>query len=225
MKLKWYGHAAFLITAANGTTIITDPYTPETAGYLPITDAPDVVITSSDNDSFHCRADLIPGAPQVINALELARAGGIREVRGIPFRAIEAMEALDHRYHDPDQNGMYRFVVDGIHIGHLGDVGNPLSDEQIAFFSGLDVLLALAGGHPTIALDDLKAAIDRIQPRLIVPMHFRTLRYKPRNTFWIESFLSYFNDKDVDFACDWEVTLTRETLPPSTRVLVLTHAN
>lgn len=225
MKLKWYGHAAFLITAANGTTIITDPYTPETAGYLPITDAPDIVITSSDNDSFHCRADLIPGAPQIINALELARAGGIREVRGIPFRAIEAMEALDHRYHDPDQNGMYRFVVDGIHIGHLGDVGNPLSDEQIAFFSGLDVLLALAGGHPTIALDDLKAAIDRIQPRLIVPMHFRTLRYKPRNTFWIESFLSYFNDKDVDFACDWEVTLTRETLPPSTRVLVLTHAN
>lgn len=225
MKLKWYGHAAFLITAANGTTIITDPYTPETAGYLPITDAPDIVITSSDNDSFHCRADLIPGAPQVINALELARAGGIREVRGIPFRAIEAMEALDHRYHDPDQNGMYRFVVDGIHIGHLGDVGNPLSDEQIAFFSGLDVLLALAGGHPTIALDDLKAAIDRIQPRLIVPMHFRTLRYKPRNTFWIESFLSYFNDKDVDFACDWEVTLTRETLPPSPRVLVLTHAN
>jgi L-ascorbate metabolism protein UlaG (beta-lactamase superfamily) len=224
MKLKWYGHASFLITGENGVTIITDPYTPETSGYLPISDSPDIVIISSDNDSFHCRADLIPGSPIVINALALAQNGGERTEKGIPFRAIAAMEALDHRYHDPDQNGLYRFEVDGLHIGHMGDVGNPLSDEQMRFFEGLDVLLALAGDHPTIALPDLKTVIKRTQPHYVVPMHFRTLRYKPRNTFWIESFLNLFDDADVDFACDTEVTLTRDSLPSSTRVLVLTHA-
>lgn len=224
MKLKWYGHASFLITSSNGVTIITDPYTPETSGYLPIPDSPDFVVISSDNDSFHCRADLIPGQPMVINALQLAQNEGTLTEKGVVFQAIEAMEALDHQFHDPDQNGMYRFTVDGISIGHMGDIGNPLSEEQMQFFSGIDVLLALAGGHPTIALDDLFTVIQRTQPKLVVPMHFRTLRYKPRNTFWIQSFLNYFDPADVDFACDTEVTLSKDSLPEKTQVLILTHA-
>jgi L-ascorbate metabolism protein UlaG (beta-lactamase superfamily) len=223
MKLKWWGHACFLITADNGVKIITDPYTPTTSGYRPVTDEPDIVIMSSDNDSYHCRADLISGQPIVINALEVAQSGGQRVEKGITFTAIEAMEALDHREHDPDQNGMYRFVVDGISIGHLGDIGNPLTDQQIAFFAGVDILLSLTGGHPTIALDDLKNVIDEAKPKFVVPMHFRTLRYKPRNTFWIESFLQYFKNEDIDFACDSEVNLTVDMLPSLTRVLVLTH--
>lgn len=225
MKLKWYGQAAFSLTASDGLTVITDPYTPETAGYAPIPDPADVVITSSDNDSFHCRADLISGSPIVINALAVAQNGGTRTEKGVTFRAIEAMEALNHRYHDPDQNALYRFEMDGLQIGHMGDVGNALSAAQMDFFSGLDVLLALAGGHPTIELDDLKAVIDAVQPKLIVPMHFRTLRYKPRNIFWIQNFLDYFPNEQVDFACNYETTMTRESLPETTRVLVLTHAN
>lgn len=224
MKIKWLGHASFLITANNGTKIITDPYTPETSGYLPITDVADVAIVSSDNDTFHCRADLLPGNPLVINALKLAQEGGQVTEKGIVFQAIEAMEALDHQFHDPDQNGMYRFTVDDISIGHLGDIGNALTEEQLQFFAGVDVLLALAGGHPTIRLDDLKIVIDRTQPKLVIPMHFRTLRYKPRNTFWIQSFLNYFTPEEVEFACDYEVTLSKTNLPTKTQVMVLTHA-
>lgn len=227
MKLKWYGQASFLITADSGLMIITDPYTPETSGYAPVTEHADIVIRSSDNDSFHCRADLIPGTPTVITALDLARDGGETTVKGIPIHAIEAMESINHPSGHPDQNGMYRFVVDGIHIGHMGDVGNPLSDAQIAFFEGVDVLLALTGGHPTIDLDDLKTLIDGAQPRYIVPMHFRTLSYKPRKIHWIEAFLKYFDeDKDVDFAFGYETSLTRasiDALPSHPRVLVLDY--
>jgi L-ascorbate metabolism protein UlaG (beta-lactamase superfamily) len=223
MKLKWWGHACFLITAENGVKIITDPYTPATSGYRPVTDEPDIVIMSSGNDSYHCRADLVPGQPIVINALEVAQKGGQRIEKGVTFSAIEAMEALDHREHDPDQNGMYRFTVDGVSIGHLGDIGNPLNDQQIAFFAGVDILLSLTGGHPTLELDDLKKVIDQARPRIVVPMHFRTLRYKPRNTFWIDTFLQYFKNEDIDFACDNEVALTLDVLPLPTRVLVLTY--
>lgn len=224
MRLHWYGHAAFLIEAADGTRIITDPYTPETSGYDPIPDAPDIVIMSSDNDLFHCRADLIPGTPTVINALTVARQGGSVTHHGITFHAIEAMEALNHREHDPDQNGMYRFTVDGISIGHLGDMGNALSPAQLDFFHGVDVLLALAGGHPVLELTDLKVLIDEVKPRYVVPMHFRTLRYKPRNQYWIESFLGLFPADEVDFACATAITLTRDALPASTRAMILSHA-
>ena len=223
MKIKWYGHASFRITAANGITIITDPYTPETSGYKAFTESADIVIISSDNDSYHCRADLIPGSPTIINALELAQSGQSCTEYGVTFTAIKAMEALDHHEHDPDQNGMYRFEVDGISIGHMGDVGNALTTAQIEFFNNVDILLALAGGHPTIALDDLKILLDHTQPRLIIPMHFRTLRYKQRNTLWIQSFLDYFDVADVEFACDSEVELTPESLDEYT-VLVMDYA-
>lgn len=225
MKLKWYGHASFRITANNGTSIITDPYTPETSGYRAINERADVVIISSDNDSFHCRADLIPGNPTIINALKLAQSTKTQTENGITFEAIEAMEALNHRFHDPDQNGMYKFTVDGVSIAHIGDVGNPFSQEQLEFFQGIDIFLALAGGHPTIELDDLNTAIETIKPKLVVPMHFRTLTYKPRNTYWIESFLSYFDDKQIDFAIGSEIELKKENLPDQTRVLVLDYAN
>ena len=223
MKLKWYGHASFRLTSDSGVSVITDPYKPETAGYKSFTESADVVVISSDNDRFHCNADLIPGSPVVVNALELARYGGSTVVKGLEVRAVEAMEALNHREHHPDQNGMYRILIDGLWVGHMGDMGNALSREQLEFFSGVDVLLALAGGHPTLELDDLKTAIDFIQPKLVIPMHFRTLTDKPRNTLWIESFLSYFDDSRVDFACASEVEIRREDLPGETRVLVVDY--
>ncbi|MDX2006832.1 MAG: MBL fold metallo-hydrolase [Meiothermus sp.] len=224
MKLKWYGHASFRLTSSAGVGLITDPYDPQTAGYKPFTEPAEVVVISSDNDRFHCNAHLIPGNPKVINALELARDGGATNLYGLEVRAVEAMEALNHREHHPDQNGMYRILMDGISVGHMGDMGNALSQEQLEFFAGTDVLLALAGGHPTLELDDLKTAIDHIRPRLVVPMHFRTLTYRPRNTLWIESFLGYYPDAQVDFACASEVELWREDLPGETRVLVVDYA-
>jgi L-ascorbate metabolism protein UlaG (beta-lactamase superfamily) len=224
MNLKWYGHASFRITSSD-VSIITDPYTPETAGYKAISESADIVIISSDNDSFHCRADLIPGQPVIINALELARSAAPRTEKGITFHAVQAMEAHNHRFHDPDQNGMYKFDVDGLTVGHMGDVGNALVHEQLEFFKDVDILLALAGGHPTIELDDLKTAINAIKPKLIIPMHFRTLTYKPRNTFWIETFLKYFDDEQVEFACSSELELNRQTMPASTKVLVLDYAS
>lgn len=223
MKIKWYGHAAFRLTPERGPTVITDPYTPEGVGYAPIEDEADLVITSSDDDDAHCRADLIKGDPMVVNALQVALDGGRTDVGGLDIRAIEAAEWEEHPEHAPGQNAMYRFTLYGIDIAHMGDVGNPLSDRQIAFLEGVDVLLALAGGYLTIELDELKRVIDRARPKVVIPMHFRTLTYRPRNTHWIERFLSYFDDRDVDFACAAEVDLKRGDLPDETRVLVMDY--
>lgn len=224
MKLLWHGHACFRIASESGFEIVTDPYTPETSGYAPIVDAADMVVVSSQSDSFHDRHDLVPGEPFVVDALQVARSGGRIEHAGVVVEAIQAMEMEEHPFHDPEHNAMYRIEVDGIRIGHMGDMGNPFNDRQIAFFEGVDILLALAGDVPTIALDDLEEVVDRTRPRLVIPMHFRTLTYRPRNGLWIASFLSHFDDGQVDFAFAHEVQLTREELPEPTRVLVLDYA-
>lgn len=225
MKITWYGQSCFWIESSDGTKIVTDPYTPATAGYRPVDRAPHIVITSSDNDLFHCRHDLVPGPHVWIDALKTAQAGGgpsgSQEAQGVVVHAIEAMEALDHKFHDPDQNALYKFSVDGVTVGHMGDVGNALSPEQIDFYRDVDVLFAHAGGHPVIALEDMKRVLDQVQPKLVIPMHFRTLRYKPRNMFWINNFLSMFDEAIIDFACDCEVTVMPSTLPDHMRILVL----
>jgi L-ascorbate metabolism protein UlaG (beta-lactamase superfamily) len=223
MKLKWYGHASFRITSSAGASVITDPYDPRTSGYKPYIEPADVVVISSDNDSFHCNEHLVPGAHVTVNALELARGSKVRTEHGVVIRAIQAMEAERHRDYHPDQNGMYVLELDGLRVGHMGDVGNPFTLEQLEFFKGVDVLLALAGGFPTIELSDLKAVIDYARPKLVVPMHFRTLTYKPRSQLWIQTFLDLFDDAQVDFACASEVEIRAGNLPASTRVLVVDY--
>ncbi|MEL6689538.1 MAG: MBL fold metallo-hydrolase [Pseudomonadota bacterium] len=224
MDITWYGHAAFGLAPETGPRIVTDPYTPEGVGYPPITEPADLVIMSSDDDSAHCRGDLIQGQPEIVNALTIAQNGGKTEAKGVEITAIEAAEWDHHPEHEvPGQNGMYRFALDGLKCAHMGDVGNPLTLKQQEFFEDTDILFALAGGYLTILLPDLMEMIHRVQPKLVIPMHFRTLTYKPRNTMWIESFLAHFNDDDVEFACSPRVTLTRSDLPEKTQVLVMDY--
>ena len=221
MKLTWYGHASFRVTAEDGRSVVTDPYDPATSGYKPVTEPADVVVISSATDSFHCNAQLVPGEPVVVNSLELARSGAPRTVQGLTFYGIEAAEAPDHHEGHPEANGMVRFMVDGLSVGHMGDVGTPLSEAQLEFFGGIDVLLALAGGHPTIPLDALRNAVDRIKPKLVVPMHFDTPLYKLGNLEPVDVFLSHVEDIETKVAGSCEVHVTPADLPEKTQVLVL----
>ena len=90
--------------------------------------------------------------------------------KGVTFRAIESSEMYAHPEHEPDKCAMYRWEMDGISIGHMGDVGNPFTPEEYEFFRDLDVFLVLAGDVPTIDLGDLKQVIDRVGPKLVIPM-------------------------------------------------------
>ncbi|MEO1174699.1 MAG: Zn-dependent hydrolase, partial [Myxococcota bacterium] len=86
-----------------------------------------------------------------------------------------------------------------------------------------DILFALAGGYLTIELPDLMGLIHRTKPRLVIPMHFRTLTYRPRNTMWIESFLGHFREDRVDFAFHHDAEVSRDDLTDTTRVLVMDY--
>lgn len=225
MKIKWYGQAAFRLIPDTGPTIITDPYTPELLGYAPITDTADLVIRSSDDDTAHCRSDLILGDPIVVNGLEIAQSGGLVNAAGVSISAVEAAECDDHPDHDvPGKSGMSKFTLDGMVFAHMGDMGNDVTEDQLAFFEGVDVLFALTGGHPTTKLSDLRKIIDRANPSLVIPMHFRTLVYKPRAQFWVETFLNEYPEEQIDFAFGCEAEVSKASLPFETRVLALDYA-
>ena len=225
MKITWYGQASFGIEADTGLRIVTDPYDPETSGFKPVPDAADIVVMSSDNDTFHCNEHLVPkrDGAAVVNALTVAQSGGSTETHGMTIHAIQAMEHVDHHRHDPDQNGMYRFTLDGISIGHMGDMGNPFSEAQMKFFSGVDILLSHAGGFPVISLDELDRIVATVKPKLVIPMHFRTLCYKPQEMHFITEFLKHFPDDKTDFACASTTEISKSDLSGTGRALVLDY--
>jgi len=225
MKITWYGQASFGIESKAGTRIVTDPYDPDKAGFKPFPEQADVVIKSCSNDDFHDNDHLVPkreGA-SVIDALEVALGDGAVSSHGIGISAIEAMEHHLHPSGHPDQNAMYRFAVDGIEIGHMGDMGNDFSDQQIEFFAGVNVLLSHAGGFPVISLAELGRIVDRVKPNLVIPMHFRTLCFKPRQMLFINEFLDMFGEENTDFAFSCSTELHRDQLPEPVRHLVLDY--
>lgn len=225
MRITWYGQSSFGIETAGGTRVVTDPYDPDKAGFKPFPDPADIVIKSSSNDDFHDNDHLVPKKPgaAVIDALEVAKDGGGASSHGIDFRTIEAMEHDLHPSGHPDQNAMYRFGIDGIEVGHMGDMGNDFSDEQVEFFRGVHVLLGHAGGFPVISLEELKRIVELVRPNVVIPMHFRTLCYKPREMHFITGFLDLFGEETIDFAYGCGAELSLGDLPRPTRSLVLDY--
>ena len=223
VEFTWYGQASFGIVPANGLRIVTDPYDPEKAGFRPFPDPADIVIKSSSSDDFHDNDHLVPKNPgaTVIDALKVALDGGGTSSHGVRFAAIEAMEHSDHPSGHPDQNAMYRFSVDGLDIGHMGDMGNDFSDAQLEFFDGVNVLLGHAGGFPVITLEELMRVIGHVAPSVIIPMHYRTPEYIPRDMFTIDEFLRIFPEELVDAAGKSTITIDANGLPDTTRALVL----
>jgi L-ascorbate metabolism protein UlaG (beta-lactamase superfamily) len=222
VKIRFYAHASFRLEA-DGLAVITDPYTPgpHNSGFDPIGEPADVVVMSSATDPFHSDPSHVRGDPIVVNALELPPEGA--EVRGLHVRPFPAMESMTFDFgRDSDANAMYLFTLGGLRVLHMGDVGNPVSQEHIDALRGnVDVLFALAGAHATIALEDLDAAIEAIGPRGVIPMHY----YSSRGVLDIEpvdTFLERHPADSVTRVGRPELELTPELLPAEApRIYVL----
>lgn len=223
MKITWLGHASFLLET-DSLRIITDPYDPEDLKLAPVECATDIVIRSSPDDIAHAYVDSIPPGFDLLTATDFA--GSSASARGIEFKAIGALESLYRKggYRD---NALYRFRLEGVEIAHMGDVGNALDEEQLEFLSGTDLLFALAGGHPTIELEDLKQVIERVRPKLVIPMHFRV----PGPEFFmlpVEEFTGRYPHTQVTSVDSDSITLDAaelNALAPTPQIRVLRARN
>ncbi len=212
MKIKWLGHASFMITSETGTKIITDPYvTTENLNYGEIEESADIVTVSHEHTD-HSNVSAVRGSPEVVR--------GTAKVKGIDFKGIPA-------YHD-DAEGKSRgsntilcFEMDGIRVCHLGDLGHPLSDKQIAELGSVDILLIPVGGFYTIDAKVAGQVCDKLKPKVIVPMHFRN----DKCTFPIAGVDEFLQGKEGVSRLDTsEVEFKQGELPATTKIVVLKPA-
>ena len=214
MKVKWLGHASFLITSEDGTRIITDPYaTGMGISYGDIKENADVVTVSHDHGD-HNNAAAVSGNPQVV------KGAGVQEAKGIQFKGIAS-------FHDETQgsergpNTIFCFTVNGVSLCHLGDLGHQLSDEQAAEIGDLDVLMTPVGGFFTIDAAAATQIVEKLQPRVVIPMHYST----EKCAYPISGVDEFLKGKaDVKRMDATEAEFSKSGLPSSTEIVVLKHA-
>jgi len=223
VKLTWQGHACFRIESGD-VSVVTDPYTPEVSRLAQIGHPADIVIRSSPSDRYHSCEGMVPGSHELIEALDVARSGPITS-HGVRIEAFEVRERARAGKGAPANNAMYRMFIGGLRILHLGDVGHALPIDYIRrLHDEVDVMLAPTGDILTISLADLRADIDAIRPRVVVPMHYqiRGLWLPPGTWLYpVEAFASGFAETDVVWSRGAELELSADTLPASLTIQVL----
>jgi len=150
----------------------------------------------------------------------VVRGDGIKTAQGIQFKGIAA-------YHDASQgeqrgpNTIFCFTVDDIKLCHLGDLGHVLSPGQIAEIGAVDILFIPVGGFYTIDASIASRVCDKLKPKVVIPMHFKT----PKCAYpiaGVEGFLK--GKKNVRRVGDSEVEFERGKLPAATEIVLLQPA-
>lgn len=214
MKVKWLGHAAFLVTAGDGTRVVLDPYG-EFGGlkHKPIDEHADIVVISHEHGD-HCGGK-IRGNPQTI------KGAGERKVKGIEFKGIET-------YHDTSggkergPNTVFKFNVDGLNVCHMGDLGHMLSDSQLEAIGEVDVLMVPVGGFYTIDAATASKLAGSLKPRITIPMHYSSEKCE-FPIACVDDFLE--NKTGVRKAGSSEIEIFPGKLPETSEIIVLEPAN
>jgi L-ascorbate metabolism protein UlaG (beta-lactamase superfamily) len=214
MKIKWLGHACFLITSIGGLRVITDPYAVGGGiNYSPIKETADVVVVSHDH-SDHNNVSAIRGKPEVV------RGSGPKTVKGIRFTGIATShDASQGR--ERGRNTVFCFTIDNLRLCHLGDLGHLLSPGQVNEIGAVDILFIPVGGFFTIDASVASQVCDQLEPKVVIPMHFKTSKCAYPIS-GVEDFLR--GKQNVRKVGGSEVEFEREKLPTSTEIVLLEPA-
>jgi L-ascorbate metabolism protein UlaG (beta-lactamase superfamily) len=209
MKMKYLAHAAFLITAVNGTRIVTDPYTYSPGmGCGAINETAEIVTVSHEHGD-HNNVAAVKGNPQVVK--------NSSKVKGIDFRAVTT--AHDNTGGSQrGKNDIFCFTVDGVNLCHAGDLGHNLTVEQVKAIGKVDILMIPVGGFFTIDATTAAKVCDQLKPKIILPMHYKI----GKSDFPIAGVDEFLKGKNnVTRLNDSEIEVTASKLPSAAQIIVL----
>ena len=175
MKLTWLGHACFAVEQ-EGYRILLDPYT-GVEGYPPLAETASRAADREQRARWEAKGGYTVTRKV---RMTIVREGGEHQEPRLPVHKILCSHGhFDHNavdqaevvpfdgpcpftirtvetFHD-DQGGALRgpntihiLSAGGVTIAHLGDLGHPLSPEQLAAVGPLDAVLIPVGGTYTV---------------------------------------------------------------------------
>ena len=183
MTITWFGQSCFRIEVpirgrriedprsagpigTKAVSILIDPFSPD-IGLKPPKIKDDLVLVTHE----HYDHNNTEGAgPETF----IIRTPGEYEKNSIAVRGI-------HSYHDKTQgkergpNTIYVIKAEDMILCHLGDLGQEkLDDKQVEEIGDVDILFVPVGGNYTINGKEAVEVISQIEPKIVIPMHYKT---------------------------------------------------
>jgi L-ascorbate metabolism protein UlaG (beta-lactamase superfamily) len=192
-----------------------DPFHADTSSglkYAEVKEPVDLVTVSHDHFD-HNNTEALPGKPEIL------KRPVDKIVKDISISGIPS-------YHDESKgsqrgpNIIFCFDVDGIKVCHLGDLGHDLGKDEIGKMGQVDVLLIPIGEVFTIGVDGAGNICDRVKPRMVIPMH-----YKTDQCDWLKYGLEDFikGKTKVRKLSANEIEVKKETLPQQMEIIALKY--
>lgn len=217
MKIKFMGHASFLITTAAGTRILTDPFDPDQYPdklfYSKITEMVDIV-TISHGHGDHNDTSTLPGNPMII------KGNGKFGADEVVFLGIETFHDAVHGA-ERGKNTVFVISVDDLRLAHIGDLGHVLTADQAAEIGAVDVILLPVGGYYTIDAKQAQKVAEQLGAKIVIPMHYRN----EKCLFPISDVDEFLRGKaNVNVTDVSEIEVKKDSLPQQQQIIVLIPA-
>jgi len=170
MLIQYYGHSCFKITtkpAGRGqedVVVFADPFD-KSVGLRPPQGQADIVLVSHDHYD-HNNVGALKGDPSVLDI------PGEYSVKGINVIGISSYHD-DKKGEERGRNTIFVLESEDIRICHLGDLGENLNEKQLENINGVDILMIPVGGNYTIDGKVAAEVAKKIDPKMIIPMHFK----------------------------------------------------
>jgi L-ascorbate metabolism protein UlaG (beta-lactamase superfamily) len=211
MIITWQGHSCFKIQdkiGPDGVTVVTDPFNKETGLKVPNFEA-DIVTVSHDHKD-HNNVDALRGTPFVISC------AGEYDFKGV---LIEGIDSFHDEKNGEERGGniMYRIEIDDISVAHLGDLGDVLDNSQLEKLVGTDVLLIPVGGKYTLDAKKAVEVISQIEPRIVIPMHYKTKDIK----YDLDSIDKFIKEIGLTPTYEEKLKISKKDLPQEDMELVI----
>ncbi|MHA2362609.1 MAG: MBL fold metallo-hydrolase [Candidatus Hodarchaeales archaeon] len=186
LSIQWLGHAGFLIKSETDKKIVIDPFKIEKHA-----EPADIVISTHEHFD-HCNPEdlkkfinedseivAIPLAKKSVENIgakkvHLVKPGDHLEISGVKLSFISAYNINKFRspgqpFHPKEDNKIGVIVdIEGTTIYHAGDSDCTTEMKDVK----TDVALLPVSGTYVMTVDEALEAVQAIQPKLAIPMHF-----------------------------------------------------
>jgi L-ascorbate metabolism protein UlaG (beta-lactamase superfamily) len=169
MTITWFGHSCFRLESKEGSLLL-DPFSKD-IGLRPPRIKDDLVLVTH-NHYDHNNVEGVGSETMIIDG------PGEYELKGIYIRGILS-------YHDNSEgkerglNTIYVVKAEDIIVCHMGDFGQPnFVKNQLDEIGNVDILMIPIGGKYTIDYKQAVQIISKIEPKVIIPMHYKIKNIK-----------------------------------------------
>lgn len=181
MNITFLGHACFMLESA-GYRIVIDPYKLDC---LPPLQSEAHAVFCSHGHFDHCYRDAVTLLPAKESPFTVTEIAAFHDEKGGTLRGSNLIRV---------------FEAEGLRIVHAGDIGHPLSKEQLCAIGHADVLLIPVGGYYTVDAAGAKQIADAIGANTVVPMHYycpKTYGKRFSEIAPADDFLALYPDNEI----------------------------